>query len=65
MDDDPMLREVLGKMLRTLGYEATFAKDRLEALELFIDPNVRRNKKLPAIPANGQAVILPGGTGLS
>lgn len=37
MDDDPMVREVLGKMLRTLGYEATCAKDGLEALELFIE----------------------------
>ena len=37
MDDDPMLREVLGKMLRTLGYEATGAKDGLEALESVIE----------------------------
>ena len=35
MDDEAMVREVLGAMLRTLGYEAKFAKDGVEAIELF------------------------------
>ena len=35
MDDEAMVREVLGMMLLALGYEAEFAKDGVEAIELF------------------------------
>ena len=35
MDDEAMVREVLGMMLLTLGYEAKFAKDGVEAIEMF------------------------------
>jgi PAS domain S-box-containing protein len=35
MDDEAMVRDILGKMLARLGYEASFAKDGAEALELF------------------------------
>jgi len=35
MDDEAMVREVLGMMLLKLGYEAQFAKDGVEAIELF------------------------------
>jgi len=35
MDDEAMVREVLGMMLLTLGYEAKFAEDGVEAIELF------------------------------
>lgn len=35
MDDDAMVREVLGKMLVSLGYEVQFAADGAEALALF------------------------------
>ncbi len=35
MDDEAMVREVLGKMLLSLGYEVEFAKDGAEAIELF------------------------------
>jgi two-component system, cell cycle sensor histidine kinase and response regulator CckA len=35
MDDDAMVREVLGKMLLFLGYEVQFAKDGAEALALY------------------------------
>ncbi len=35
MDDEAMVREVLGMMLLTLGYEAKFARDGGEAIELF------------------------------
>jgi len=35
MDDEDMVREVLGKMLARLGYEVTFARDGDEAVEMF------------------------------
>lgn len=35
MDDEAMVREVLGKMLLSLGYEVEFAEDGAEAIELF------------------------------
>ena len=35
MDDDPMVREVLGRMLVSLGYEAQFAQDGTEALVVY------------------------------
>jgi two-component system cell cycle sensor histidine kinase/response regulator CckA len=36
MDDEDMVREVLGRMLARLGYEAEFARDGGEALEMFV-----------------------------
>jgi PAS domain S-box-containing protein len=36
MDDEAMVRHILDRMLLCLGYEAKFAKDGVEALELFI-----------------------------
>ena len=35
MDDEAMVREVLGKMLLALGYEVKFAEDGAEAIEFF------------------------------
>ncbi len=35
MDDEPMVREVLGAMLERLGYECTGARDGLEAIEFY------------------------------
>ena len=35
MDDEQMVRELLGNMLAQLGYEVTFAKHGFEALDLF------------------------------
>jgi CheY-like chemotaxis protein len=35
MDDEPMVLNVLGKMLLTLGYEVEFAKDGMKAIELY------------------------------
>jgi two-component system cell cycle sensor histidine kinase/response regulator CckA len=35
MDDDVMVREVLGRMLESLGYEVKFAKDGTEALAMY------------------------------
>jgi two-component system, cell cycle sensor histidine kinase and response regulator CckA len=36
MDDHKMVREVLGRMLTRLGYEAEFARDGGEALKMFV-----------------------------
>jgi len=36
MDDEEMVREVLGRMLARLGYEAEFARDGGEAIEMFV-----------------------------
>jgi CheY-like chemotaxis protein len=36
MDDEEMVREVLGGMLALLGYEAEFARDGGEAIEMFV-----------------------------
>jgi two-component system cell cycle sensor histidine kinase/response regulator CckA len=35
MDDDILVREVVGKMLRKLGYEPVFAQEGEEALALY------------------------------
>jgi PAS domain S-box-containing protein len=35
MDDDPMVRNVLGKMLLTLGYEVQLAEDGMKAIEFY------------------------------
>ncbi len=35
MDDEPMVGEVLGRMLRTLGYEVQLVKDGAKAIEFF------------------------------
>jgi PAS domain S-box-containing protein len=36
MDDEEMVREVLGRMLASLGYEAEVARDGGEAIEMFV-----------------------------
>jgi two-component system, cell cycle sensor histidine kinase and response regulator CckA len=36
MDDEEMVREVLGKLLARLGYESEFARDGGEAIEMFV-----------------------------
>ena len=36
MDDEDIVREVLGRMLARLGYEAEFARDGGEAIEMFV-----------------------------
>lgn len=35
MDDEPMLRDIMGKMLSRIGHEVDFAKDGAEAIELY------------------------------
>ncbi|MBM4289720.1 MAG: response regulator, partial [Deltaproteobacteria bacterium] len=41
MDDEPMVRRVVEKMLLTLGYEAEFAEDGTKALELYTEAQAR------------------------
>jgi len=36
MDDEEMVREVLGRLLSSLGYEAEFARDGGEAIAMFV-----------------------------
>jgi two-component system, cell cycle sensor histidine kinase and response regulator CckA len=36
MDDEDMVREVLGRLLARLGYESEFARDGGEAIEMFV-----------------------------
>ncbi len=59
MDDEEIVREVLGKMLANLGYEAKFAQDGAEAIEKFAAAQQTGDKF--------EAVILdltvPGGIG--
>ena len=35
VDDDDLIRDVVGEMLMALGYEVTWAKDGIDALRLF------------------------------
>jgi len=37
MDDEEIVREVAGQMLSYIGYEAEFARDGAEAIELYVD----------------------------
>jgi two-component system, cell cycle sensor histidine kinase and response regulator CckA len=37
MDDEEMVREVMGRMLANLGYETRFAEDGVEAIKLFTE----------------------------
>ncbi|MFZ5452473.1 MAG: hybrid sensor histidine kinase/response regulator [Thermodesulfobacteriota bacterium] len=59
MDDEPMVREVLGKMLTSLGYEAIFAQDGAEAIEIFTELHHQR-KKLAAVILD---LTVPGAMG--
>jgi CheY-like chemotaxis protein len=59
MDDEEMVREVLGRVLARLGYEAEFARDGGEAIEMFVQAQ-----------GSGQAfaavildITVPGGMG--
>ena len=36
MDDEEMVREVTGEMLKELGYEVAFARDGVEAIERYL-----------------------------
>ncbi len=59
MDDDEMVREVAGGMLRHLGYEAVFAEDGEEAVALYAR-GVREGRKFDAVITD---LTVPGGMG--
>ncbi|MHA1186104.1 MAG: response regulator [Candidatus Heimdallarchaeota archaeon] len=48
MDDDNNTREVLGEILKTLGYDPHFAKDGEEAYELYKD-SMNESKKFNVV----------------
>jgi CheY-like chemotaxis protein len=59
MDDEEMVREVLGGMLARLGYEAEFARDGGEAIEMF----VKAQESGQAFAAVILDLTVPGGMG--
>ena len=59
MDDEEIVREVLGRMLARLGYEAEFARDGGEAIEMF----VQAQGFGPAFAAVILDLTVPGGMG--
>jgi two-component system, cell cycle sensor histidine kinase and response regulator CckA len=59
MDDEEPLREVLGKMLETLGYETEFAKDGAEAVEMYKNA-LESEKPYDAVIMD---LTIPGGMG--
>jgi PAS domain S-box-containing protein len=59
MDDEEMVREVLGRMLARLGYEADFARDGVEAIEMF----VRAKRSDQAFVAVILDLTIPGAMG--
>ena len=59
MDDDEMVRQVLGQMLSALGYQAEFARDGIEALERFEQAR-REGRPHDAVIMD---LTIPGGMG--
>jgi CheY-like chemotaxis protein len=59
MDDEEIVRDVLGKMLANLGYEAKFAQDGAEAVEKFIAAQ-KTGDKFEAVILD---LTVPGGIG--
>ena len=59
MDDEPLVREVVGKMLRALGYEPLLAQDGREALELY----AREQASGEPLAAVILDLTIPGGMG--
>jgi len=59
MDDEPLVREVVGKMLHALGYEPVFAQEGREALELYARCQAS-GKPLAAVILD---LTIPGGMG--
>jgi CheY-like chemotaxis protein len=59
MDDDPMIREVVGAMLDLLGHQVLFAQDGEEAIKMFLsaqEAGVPRDLIL-------MDLVIPGGMG--
>jgi two-component system, cell cycle sensor histidine kinase and response regulator CckA len=59
MDDDESVRKVLGKMIVSLGYEAKFARDGEEAINIFTDTQ-ESGKAFDAVILD---LTVPGGMG--
>ncbi len=59
MDDEEMVREVLGGMLSRLGYEADFASDGSQAIEKFVQAK-EANQAFAAVILD---LTIPGGMG--
>ena len=59
MDDDEMIRELVGKMLEGLGYETLFAEDGEEAIRLYREAMDRGEQIIGVI----MDLTIPGGMG--
>jgi CheY-like chemotaxis protein len=59
MDDEEMVRDVLGGMLNMLGYEADFASDGSQAIEKFVQAQ-EANQAFDAVILD---LTIPGGMG--
>ncbi|MBU4446530.1 response regulator [bacterium] len=59
MDDEELVREVTGAILKTLGYEVEFAKDGAEAIELY-QKNMKLEKPFDIVIMD---LTVPGGMG--
>jgi two-component system cell cycle sensor histidine kinase/response regulator CckA len=59
MDDEPLVREVVGKMLHALGYKPVFAQEGREALELYAQGQAS-GEPLAAVILD---LTIPGGMG--
>ena len=59
VDDEINIREVVGRMLKTLGYEATLAKNGMEALKLYQEA-LHQKDKFDAVILD---LTIPGGMG--
>lgn len=59
MDDEALVREVLGRMLASLGYEAVFARNGVEAIQMFAKAQANGNRFAAVI----LDLTVPGGMG--
>lgn len=59
MDDEEMIRDVVGEMLNIMGYEAEFAKDGVEAIKKYNDA-MEENRKFDIVLLD---LTIPGGMG--
>jgi CheY-like chemotaxis protein len=59
LDDEEIVRETIGRMITHLGYEPDFAKDGLEALEIYADAQAT-GRQFDAVIMD---LTIPGGMG--
>jgi len=60
MDDDEVIRDAAGEMLKLLGYEVEVAKDGQEVLDLFQKKELLAEKPIDAVIMD---LTIPGGMG--